>query len=325
MSSPLSSTRYAWQLLRAGPLWLDGGGMFGVVPRVVWGKSVPSDERGRIELAHNCLLLTRQDQPATKILIELGSGDKFDAKGRDIFGLTERTVVDALADVGTTPEQISQIIVSHLHFDHAGGMTRRARDGEAPDWTSGKPGESVKFTFPGAPVYVQRREWEDAIANNSVMTRTYLRENLEPMRDRVQLLDAPPPFPRGHVPRRDEWPKAPVADRVAEVVPGVFVLVVPGHTWGQQAILFADDRDRTIVFTPDVMPSVHHVGAAYNMAYDVEPFMSTISRRWFLDAAVKNDWTLVIDHEPGNPVQRVQSDGKGWYRLLPVSPDETGA
>jgi glyoxylase-like metal-dependent hydrolase (beta-lactamase superfamily II) len=91
---------------------------------------------------------------------------------------------------------------------------------------------------------------------------------------------------------------------------------LPGHTWGQQAILFTDDRGQTVVFTPDLMPTVHHVGAAYSLAFDIEPFVTMVNKRWFLDEAAKNDWLLVLDHEPGNPRVRVRTDGKGWYKLV---------
>ena len=90
------------------------------------------------------------------------------------------------------------MIVTHLHFDHAGGLTRRLQPGESPD------AQSAKRTFPNATIHVQRREWEDALINRSVMTRTYLPENLEPIRRQLRLLDSPPPFPPGHLPQRDE-------------------------------------------------------------------------------------------------------------------------
>jgi glyoxylase-like metal-dependent hydrolase (beta-lactamase superfamily II) len=108
-----------------------------------------------------------------------------------------------------------------------------------------------------------------------------------------------------------------VRDRRTEIAPGVYVFLTPGHTWGQQAVLFTDDRGRTIVFTPDMMPTVWHVGAAYNLAYDVEPYTSMITRRWFLDEAATNNWLLLLDHEPGHPLQRVEPDGRGWWRLVP--------
>ena len=298
-----TAVRYRWRPLRAGPLWLDGGTMFGVVPRAVWGRSVPVDEQGRIEVAHNCLLLERDDQ---RIVIEVGSGDKFDAKSRAIFGLSDRSITDAVEETGVGCDRIQHVIVTHLHFDHAGGLTRRPREGE----TLGP-----KLTFPNAEIIVQRQEWEDALANRSVMTRTYLRDHLDPIRERLRPIDSPPPFPRGYRPERDDLPERPLHDRLTNVLPGIDVFLVPGHTWGQQAVRFTDERARTVVFTPDVLPTINHVGAAYNMAYDVEPYISTVTRHWFLEAAVEQDWLLVLDHEPGNPCRRVRRDGKGWYKF----------
>jgi len=320
----VNETRYRWRLLRAGPLRLDGGSMFGVVPRVLWSKLTAPDESGRILLGHNCLLLERIGAGAgpRRILIETGSGDpqKFDAKTRGIFGLTDYWVKNAIEEAGLTCEQIDHVIVSHLHFDHAGGLTRRALPDEAPDWlpTNAPKDQGIKLTFPNAPITVQRREWEDALANRSVMTRTYLRENLEPIRERVQLIDAPPPFEANHLPQRDELPTTALKDRELRVLPGISVFLVPGHTWGQHAIRFTDENGHAVVFTPDVLPTANHVGAAYNMAYDVEPYISTVCRHWFLEETVVNDWMLVLDHEPSNPLQRVRRDGKGWYELTPT-------
>jgi glyoxylase-like metal-dependent hydrolase (beta-lactamase superfamily II) len=279
--------------------------MFGIVPKALWDKQVPCDEHGRIELAHNCLLLAplRGGERKPSILIETGSGDKFDAKSKTIFGLTDYTILDALKDHDTHPDEIAHVIVTHLHFDHAGGLTRRGESGPVP-------------TFPNATLHVQRREWEDAVTNRSVMTRTYLPENRAGLEKQLNLLQSPPPFPIGHLPQRDELPATLLADREKEILPGVFVFLTPGHTWGQQAVRFTDDRDRTIVFTPDILPTIHHAGAAYNMAYDVEPFASTVNRRWFLHEAAERDWLLVLVHEPGNPLVRVRADGKEWFSLI---------
>lgn len=283
--------------------------MFGLVPRALWSKLISPDPQGRIELAHNCLLLERigaEDKNPFRVLIESGSGDKFDAKNRAIFGLSDASIITAIEQTGLRCEQIDQVILTHLHFDHAGGVTRRPQDQEGP---------GPRLTFPNAPILVQRREWEDAIINRSVMTRTYLAENLEPIRDRVKLIEAPPPFPEGQLPGKEQSPPDALEARMVEVLPGIRVFRVPGHTWGQQAVAFNDDRGRTVVFTPDLIPTLHHVGAAYNMAYDVEPYISTVTRRWFLEEAAKNDWLLVLDHEPGNPCCRAREDGKGWYVL----------
>ncbi len=334
MTTTTPVVRYSWELLRAGAFKLDGGSMFGLIPRVVWSRSAPADEKGRIAVQHNCLLLRPVPGAATVsgpsnqavpglFLIECGTGNKLDEKSKDIFALENRSIIDALAEVGVTPEQVQGIAVTHLHFDHAGGLTRLCGPGETPDWTgqastmaAPRGDHGVKRTFPNARVFVQQREWDDAVLDRSVMTRTYFRDHIDPMRDFVVRVDSPRPFPIGYTPGRDESPSAPVALRETEIVPGISVFLAPGHTWGQQAIKFTDERGRIIVYTPDVMPTAWHVGAAYNLGYDVEPYTSMITRRWFLEEAARNDWVLCLDHEAGHPLFRVKENGKGWFELV---------
>lgn len=310
------SVRYSWKVLRAGTFRLDGGSMFGLVPRPVWTKAVTPDERGRITVQHNCVLL---EGGGKRVLLEAGSGDKMDAKSRDIFALESRSITDALREVSCDEKDIDVVVVSHLHFDHAGGVTRAVRAGEAPDWTgAGSQGEMrVKRTFPNARVCAQAREWGDALANRSVMTRTYFREHLDPIRDHLMLVDSPRPFAPGYTPDRDEMPPSPVELRRTEILPGLWVFLAPGHTWGQQAAMFEDTSGKTVVFVPDVMPTAWHVGAAYSLGYDVEPYTSMVTRRWLLDEAARGDWTLILDHEPGNPVRRARR-AKDWYELIEV-------
>lgn len=328
--------RYKWTILRASQFLLDGGGMFGVIPRVVWSRTVEADDKNRIALMHNCVLLESvEPDPATgkpkRYLIEAGTGDKLDAKMTGIFGLDGRTVESEVRRVGVDINDIEATIVSHLHFDHAGGLTRRAREGEEADWVATKPGAAsgdcndVKFTFPNAELIVQRREWVDARNNDAVMTRTYYRDHILPFEDertpledgrpRLRLIDSPRPFPLNRKPSRGELPKEPLENRLTEVLPGVSVFLVPGHTWGQQAVLFEDEQGRTIVFTPDVMPTHHHIGQAYSLSYDVEPYTSMITKSWLLKEAAERGWVLLLDHEPGNPCRRVSADDSGWYTL----------
>lgn len=345
MSEPFepqsSPTRWRFTLLRAATFKLDGGSMFGLIPRVVWSKAVPTDDKGRITMQHNCLLLERVtpgDGPR-RVLVEVGTGDKLDPKMQEIFALEKnpatgraRTVVDAMAEVGVSPESIDAAVVTHLHFDHAGALTRLPRPGETPEFaftssSDGGGGSSQAggccLTFPNAAVYAQAREWADARANRSVMTRTYYPDHLSPIEGKLRLIDSPRPFAIGLTPGRDDLPVSPVELRETELWPGagISVFLVPGHTWGQQAIKFTEPgpesggRGRTIVFTPDVMPTVHHCGAAYSLAYDVEPYTSMISRRWLLTEAAERDWVLCLDHEPGHPLVRVRADGRGWFRL----------
>jgi len=329
--------QYKWTLLRAGQFLLDGGGMFGVIPKVIWERSIKCDEKNRIQLMHNCLLLESvESDPLTgkphRYLIEAGTGDKLDEKMSSIFGLDGRTVESEVIAAGVDVNDIEATIVSHLHFDHAGGLTRKAREGETADWEALKPGAAsgestqIKFTFPNAELIVQRREWVDARNNDSVMTRTYYRDHILPFEDdkqpisegkaRLRLVDSKRPFPLNRKPSRGEAPKAPLEERLTEVLPGIHVFLVPGHTWGQQAVLFTDETGRKIVFTPDVMPTHLHSGQAYSLSYDVEPYTSMITKEWFLREAAERDWVLVLDHEPGNPLFRVKSNESEWFELV---------
>lgn len=325
----MNNTRYRWTLLNAGPIMLDGGSMFGLIPRTVWMRTLTPDEHNRITLTHNCLLLESETPDpkvgrVRRVLIESGTGDKLGEKMRKIFGLEDRTIETAVVEAGIDPAEIDAVVITHLHFDHAGGLTRCCRAGETPDWVA-EPGQAsgecpeVKLTFPNARVWTQAREWHDAIANNAVMTRTYYRDHLLPIEPRVRLVESVPPFAPGYTPHRDELPRIDVERRQTETEPGVWVMLTPGHTWGQQAIGFTDVDGRTVVFTPDVMPTAWHVGQAYSLAYDVEPYTSMVSRRWYLDAAARLGWTLVLDHDPNTPVMTASANGKGWYDLAPAA------
>ena len=151
------------------------------------------------------------------------------------------------------------------------------------------------------------------------MTRTYYKDHLLPIESKLRLVESMPPFAPGYVPRRDELPRVPAEYRRTETEPGVWVMLTPGHTWGQQAIGFTDVEGRVVVFTPDVMPTAWHLGAAYSLGYDVEPYTSMVSRRWYLDAAARLGWTLVLDHDPNTPVVRVSTNAKGWFDLTPAA------
>ncbi|MFO0831262.1 MAG: MBL fold metallo-hydrolase [Phycisphaerales bacterium] len=330
------TTRYRWRLLRAGEFRLDAGSMLGLIPRSVWSRTLEVDDKNRMRVHHNCLLLERDGAARAgepkHVLIETGTGDKLDEKSRELFALSDRTVLTALHEADCSPGDIGVVVVSHLHFDHAGGLTRLARAGETPDWhgpasgmAGSRPDHGVKFAFPQARLIVQRREWEDALANRSVMTRTYFSDHLRPYamdgasmeasRERVVLVDSPWPFTAGTTPDRAQFPLLTLEQRCQEPVPGIRVFRAPGHTWGQQAVQFTDTAGRTVVFTPDVMPTASHLGAAYSLAYDVEPYTSMVTKHWFLSHAADLRWTLVLDHEPDNPVRTVSRNGKGWFDL----------
>jgi glyoxylase-like metal-dependent hydrolase (beta-lactamase superfamily II) len=254
---------WSWTLLRAGAFRLDGGSMFGVVPKALWSRLVEPDEGNRIPLQTNCLLLERD---GVRVLVETGCGDKWTDKERSIYALEPRSILDALAEEQIDPGSIDHVVLTHLHFDHAGGLTRFDATGEPV------------LNFPRATVHVQRQEWEDAISNRSTMRGTYLRTHLDPVADRV-------------VQHEGE----------AELLPGLRVWSMPGHTWGQQAVCFEDDEG-TVCFPGDVMPTRNHMGAAYSMGYDMLPFTNMESKAALLQMAREQQWRIVLDHEPGDAI-----------------------
>ncbi len=247
--------------------------MFGVVPKALWARLAEPDDRNRIALQTNCLLLRRLDTTTSDlVLIETGYGDKWDDKNRSIFALEQRSICDALREQSVAPADITHVIVSHLHFDHAGGLTYLDASGEPAS------------TFPNARIITQQTEWNDALANKSTMTKTYLRSHLDPVASRVECIDGE-----------------------HEVLPGITCWPVPGHTWGQQAIRFRDDQG-TVAFIGDALPTINHAGPAFSMAYDMLPYQSMLTKRTLLEQAARERWRIVLDHEPGNPVVRVDED-----------------
>lgn len=272
--------QWNWTVLRAGSFKLDGGAMFGIIPKALWAKLAAPDEMNRITLQTNCVLL---DDGRRKVLIESGYGNKFGAKERGIYALEGRWIGDALDEIGVDRTDIGEVVLTHLHFDHAGGVTCHEPDSAGP-----------QVSFPNARVHVQRREWEDALANRSTMTRTYLRENLDPIAERVNLLDGE-----------------------AEAIPGIRVFPDPGHTWGQQAILF-NDREGTLCFPGDVMPTANHAGLPFNMAYDVLPFENMQTKRALFERAGREGWRIILDHEPDEALRRVARDDSGRFSLTPA-------
>jgi glyoxylase-like metal-dependent hydrolase (beta-lactamase superfamily II) len=174
------------------------------------------------------------------------------------------------------------VVVTHLHFDHAAGLTTNDRNGNPVP------------TFPNADVYVQKTEWEDALENKSTMTRTYLRSHLDPIANRVKLLDG-------------EW----------EIYPESNITVSPlmGHTWGMQGVRFNDGKG-TLCFPGDVLPTVHHVGLSFSIGYDMLPYHNMITKHRLFQNALSGKWRLVLDHEPGHAVVRVKADPEKPDRFM---------
>jgi len=271
---------WSWKVLQAGGLRLDGGGMFGIIPRTTWTDWIDTDGSNRIPLQTNCLLLRRDD---VTVLVETGCGDKWTKNERDFYAIEDRTVVDALREIDVSPEEIDLVVVSHLHFDHAGGLTRLEGDG---------PDASPVPVFPNAEVVVQRRELDDAIANRSTMTRTYLPNHIEPMGPRFRPVDGE-----------------------AELLPGLRVEPLPGHTPGMHGI-FVETDVGTVVFPGDLLPTIHHAHPSAATAYDQLPYETFLTKRAFMHQAAESSWTVVLDHDAFHPVVHATFDDRGRPRLM---------
>jgi glyoxylase-like metal-dependent hydrolase (beta-lactamase superfamily II) len=267
-------------LLSGGRLRLDGGAMFGLIPKAVWSRVYPTDEQNRILLACNCLLVEWPGRPE-RLLVETGHGAKYSEKEQRIFAINPRQwLLPALTALNIAPESITDVVLTHLHFDHAGGLTHE-RDGQCVP------------TFPRARVHVQRAEYEDARANFGIMHASYRAENLTPLPATAwQLLDG-----------------------AALILPGVRVRTTPGHTRGHQTVLVEGAR-RVLAYAGDVLPTRHHLGAPYNMGYDLFPLENRASKQALLAWLAARDGLLVLDHEVDSPVSTVRAAGD-WFSLSP--------
>jgi|YNPNPStandDraft_1061719.scaffolds.fasta_scaffold115004_1 glyoxylase-like metal-dependent hydrolase (beta-lactamase superfamily II) len=271
-------------LVDGGQFKLDGGAMFGLIPKPVWTRTTPADDQNRIQLACNCLLVEWAGCSDRRLIIETGHGPKYGPKERNFFQISpDRWLLPSLRAAGIDPQSITDVAVSHLHFDHAGGLSLE-QDGR------------IVATFPNARVHVQRQEYEDARTNYGIMTASYRPENLDPVEQAggFNLLDGE-----------------------AEFLPGVRALPAPGHTRGHQAILVTG-ADRSLIFAGDAMPTGAHLGPAYNMAYDLFPIENRATKWKLLHFAAQRKALLVIDHEPHHPVVTVVAEGD-WFRLEPVA------
>ncbi len=259
--------------LEGGIQRLDGGAMFGVVPRVLWTRKVQPDERNRIPLAMRCLLV---EHPDGLVLIDNGLGNKEDAKFLDIYGVENQglegatQLEDALATVGFLPRDVRWMIDTHLHFDHAGGNTTMDPDLEDD------PRRHVRPTFPNATYVVQKGDLEFAQHRNERTRASYLPHNFDPITaaGRWRLLEGD-----------------------AEVLPGISVRLTPGHVPFHQAVLVRD-RGETAVFFADLIPTVAHLPLPWIMGYDLEPLRTLESKRRLLADAVAGGWRLVFEHDP---------------------------
>jgi len=261
--------------IEAGVQQLDGGAMFGVVPKPLWERRIPADARNRIPLALRCLLV---EAPNALVLIDTGVGNKYSEKFGDIYGILNEghptRLEDGIRAAGFEPADVDIVLNTHLHFDHAGGNTLIDEDGV------------IRPSFPEARYVVQKGELGFSASLNERIRASYLQENYEVVTE-DGLWD--------------------LLEGDAEVTEGVRVVPTPGHTPFHQSVLIQSDGE-TACYLADVCPTSAHLPLPWIMGYDLEPLVTLESKRGLWTRAIEEDWLLIFEHDPRVPWGRLDPD-----------------
>ncbi|MEW6062282.1 MAG: MBL fold metallo-hydrolase, partial [Bacteroidota bacterium] len=255
---------------------LDGGAMFGVVPWVFWSKTNPPDERQRITLAARCLLIQGEGRT---ILVDTGNGNKWNDKLKDIYRLdnSKFTLEDSLAKSGVKPEEVTDVILTHLHFDHCGGSTKIVDSKLVP-------------TFPNATYYVQKAHWEAAQNPTDRDRASFMKDDFQLLHQREMLK---------------------FVDGEQEIFPGISVIVCNGHTTAQQLPKISDGTN-TLLYACDLVPTTSHLPFPYIMGYDLRPLVTLEEKKRILPQAEKEGWMLFFEHDPETVAVKLQKTEKGY-------------
>ena len=276
--------RFELQTISGGTLRLDGGTMFGVVPKALWSRVYPCDDDNTIAQETNCVLVRDGDKT---YLIDTGYGSKFKDKQRRIFQAEEGDpLVENLQAAGVEPEEIDAVLLSHLHFDHAGGATRLNDAGE------------VVPTFPNAEYVAQRREWANATAGYPELKGAYPQDNLLPLKESGQLR---------------------LVDGNVELIPGIRAIVTGGHTQAHAAIVI-EDAGETAVYLGDLCPTTRHFPTLWGMAYDVDMLQLRRMKAELLGTIADDGWLALFDHDPDHAAGRLERDSKRDFALVDPMP-----
>ena len=268
---------YDVTMIDAGRYKLDGGAMFGVVPRTLWQKENPPDEKNRITMSLNTLLLVGDGKI---ILVDTGVGDKFTDKFREIYAIdySEHSLVKSLLQHNIQPENVTDVILTHLHFDHVGGSTYYDNEG------------NLQLQFPNATHYVQKKQLEWAQKGFAKDRASYLSENIQPLIDSGQLK---------------------VLSGAEELFKDVELLLSDGHTVAQQLVLIRGNG-KNLLYAADLIPMTAHIPLPWVMAYDLYPVTSIQEKEEILKKAVAENWMIFFEHDPRTYCGTVEEGDRGY-------------
>lgn len=264
----------------AGYFKLDGGAMHGVVPKSMWQRVNPADDKNMCSWAMRCLLIEHEDRV---ILVDNGMGDKQDEKFFSHFlPHGEETIESSIAKHGFTPADITDVFLTHLHFDHCGGSIKR-------------DGEQLVPAFPNATYWSNKAHWDWATNPNPREKASFLKENILPIAETGQLKYV-------DTPDGEEW------------LPGIRIHYVNGHT-EQMMLLQIEYNNNTLLFCADLVPSAAHISMPWIMGYDMRPLDTLAEKERLLGKAVDNNWTLIFEHDRHIACASLMRDDKGRIRL----------
>ncbi|MEM1272111.1 MAG: MBL fold metallo-hydrolase [Bacteroidota bacterium] len=273
---------YTLHAIETGRFGLDGGAMFGIVPKALWSRRIEPDAQNRILMGMRCLLIEGEGR---LILVDAGLGDKYDAKFASIYAVDqeETNLHRSLAAAGFSADDVTDLVLTHLHFDHCGGATTRDAEGR------------LGLTFPEATVHVQRAHWDWAQRSNPREKASFLAENLEPIGASGQLN---------------------LIDGAGELFPGISVTTVDGHTHAQQ-LVHVSGGGRTLVYVADLIPTAVHIPPVWGMSYDIDPLRTISEKETFLSEAAQNDWQLFFEHDASVEVVSLEQSDRGIRGIYP--------
>ncbi len=260
-----------------GDIKLDGGAMFGVVPKTLWSRGIEADENNRISMTMRCLLI--ESKNTGKIyLVDNGAGTKFNEKMMGIYGIdySEKTLQKSLEYHGFSFDQITDLVFTHLHFDHCGGTTYFDVNDE------------LAFTFPNATYHINKRHWETATMPNAREKASFLAENIEPLKSSTAVN---------------------LVEDNHEFEDGFSTYMVNGHTIGQQLPLLSDG-ERKLLFAADLLPTHVHLPLPWVMGYDMYPTETLLEKERFLNQASEEKWFIYLEHDLEKELITINFDGR---------------